>query len=54
MHGSKLNGISFWPSKQKPSRVVYSDASDVACGSFIPFESRVFRQNWSEAPQFHL
>ena len=28
---SKLNGIPLWPSKGKPSRIVYSDASDVAC-----------------------
>ena len=46
---SKLSGISFWPSKQKPPRTVYFDTSDIACGSFIPFESRVYRQNWSDA-----
>ena len=46
---SKLNGIPLWPSKQKPSRIVYSDASDLACGSFITIENKVFHQNWSDA-----
>lgn len=45
---SKLNGIPLWPSKQKPSRIVYSDASNVACGSFITIQNKVFQQNWSD------
>ena len=46
---SKLNGIPLWPSIQKPSTIVYSDASNVACGSFITIENKVFQQNWSDA-----
>ena len=46
---AKLNGISLWPLSQKPSRIVYSDASNVVCGSFITIENKMFQQNWSDA-----
>ena len=31
-----------------PTRIVYSDASSVGCGSVIAIEGKVFQQNWSE------
>ena len=45
----KCNGIPIWPVKAKPTRIVYSDASSVGCGSVIAVEGKVFQQNWSEA-----
>ena len=45
---SKLDGIPFWPSKHKPSRIVYSDASDLAFASFIPFENMAFRHGQTQ------
>ena len=42
-----LNGIPIWPVRHKPSKIVYSDASGSACGSFIEFEEKVFHQNGS-------
>ena len=32
-----------------PPKLVYSDTSDHACGSFIQNEGKVFHQNWSSA-----
>ena len=43
-----LNGIPIWPVRHKPSKIVYSDASGSACGSFIEFEEKMFHQNWSD------
>ena len=31
----------------QPAKLVYSDASDYACGSFIHSEGKIFQQNWS-------
>ncbi|XP_068680179.1 uncharacterized protein [Montipora foliosa] len=43
-----LNGIPIWLVRHKPSKIVYTDASGSACGSFIEFEGRMFHQNWSD------
>ena len=45
---SSLNGIPIWPVKQKPSKIVCSDASASAGASFIEFEGKIFHQNWSD------
>ena len=45
---ASLNGIPIWPIRHKPSKIVYSDASGSACGSFIEFEGKMFHQNWSD------
>lgn len=42
-----LNGRAAWPTESKPSKIVYSDASDYACNSFVENEGKVFQQNWS-------
>ena len=34
-----INGVPLWPIKGKPSRIVYSDASISACGSFITLDA---------------
>ena len=47
-----LNGIPIWPVRHKPSKTVYSDASDSACGSFIEFEGKMFHQNWSDLERY--
>lgn len=44
----KCNGIPIWPVEVRPTRIVYSDASSVGCGSVIAIEGKVFQQNWSE------
>ena len=31
----------------QPAKLVYSDGSDYACGSFIHSEGKIFQQNWS-------
>ena len=36
-----------WLSLCQPAKLVYSDASDYACGSFIHSEGKIFQQNWS-------
>jgi len=43
-----INGLPLWPIKRKPSKIVYSDASNSACGSYIQFEDKIFHQNWSD------
>ena len=43
-----INGVPLWPIKRKPSRIVYSDASISACGSFVTLDGTVFHQNWSD------
>lgn len=45
---ASLNGIPIWPERNKPSKIIYSDASASACGSFIEFEGKVVHQNWSD------
>ena len=45
---TSLIGISIWPDGNKSSKVVYSDPSASAWGSFIEFEGKVFHQNWSD------
>ena len=37
-----LNGIPICPVRHKPSKIVYSDATGSACGSFIEFEGKMF------------
>ena len=37
--------VPLWPIKCKPSRVVYSDTSISACGSFVTLDDKVFHQN---------
>ena len=37
-----INGVPLWPIKRKPSRIVYSDASISACGSFITLDGKMF------------
>ena len=32
----------------KPIKIVYSEASNSACGSFIQFEDKILHQNWSD------
>ena len=43
-----LNGCSPWRAISKPAKLVYSDASSQAYGSFIENERKVFHQNWSQ------
>ena len=43
-----LNGCSPWRAISKPTKLVYSDASSQACGSFIENKGNVFHQNWSQ------
>ena len=45
---ASLKGIPIWPERNKPSKIIYSDASASACSSFIEFEGKVFDQNWSD------
>ena len=42
-----LNGRPAWVTETKPTRIVYSVASDHACGSFVQSEGKLFQQNWS-------
>ena len=37
-----LNGRSVWRTESKPSKIVYSDASDYACSSFVENEGKIF------------
>ena len=36
-----INSVPLWPIKRKPSRIVYSDASISACGSFIALDGKI-------------
>ena len=42
-----LNGRSAWPTDSQPSKIVYSDASENSCSSFVEHEGKIFQQNWS-------
>ena len=42
-----LNCRCPWLPLCQPAKLVYSDASDYACGSFIHSEGKMFQQNWS-------
>ena len=42
-----LNCRCPWLPFCQPAKLVYSDASDYACGSFIHSEDKIFQQNWS-------
>jgi len=42
-----VNGRPAWDTEIKPTKIVYSDASDRACGSFVQSEGKLFQQNWS-------
>jgi len=44
----KCNGVPIWPLTGRPTRIVFSDASSVGCGSVIAVEGKVFQQNWSQ------
>lgn len=44
-----LKGTPIWPERNKPSMIIYSDASASAGSSFIiEFEGKFFHQNWSD------
>lgn len=43
-----INGVTLWPIKLKPSRIVYSHAPIIACCSFIILDGKLFHQNWSD------
>lgn len=34
--------------KTQPTKIIYSDASDSACGSYIQFVDEIFHKNWSD------
>ena len=42
-----LNCRCPWLRLCQPAKLVYSDASDYVCGSFIHSEGKIFQQNWS-------
>ena len=42
-----LKGRSAWPTDSKPSKIVYSDASEYACGSFVEHEGKTFQLHCS-------
>ena len=42
-----LNCRCPWLPLYQPAKLLYSDASDYACGSFIHSEGKLFQQNWS-------
>ena len=42
-----LNRRCPWLPLRQPAKLVYSDASDHACGSLIHSEGKIFQQNWS-------
>ena len=44
---NSLNYRCPWLPLCQPAKLVYSDASDYACGSFIHSEGKIFQQNWS-------
>ena len=41
-------GLPLWPIKRKPSKIVYSVASNSAYGSYIQFKDKIFHHNWSD------
>ena len=43
-----INGVTLWPIKLKPSRILYSHAPISACCSFIILDGKLFHQNWSD------
>ena len=50
--GENVDSLIFhcpWVPLQPPAKFVYSDASDLACSSFIDNEQKIFHQNWSPA-----
>ena len=51
LNARSLNGRPAWPAESKPSKIVYSDASNHACSSFVENEGKIFQQNWSPAEQ---
>ena len=42
-----LNCRCPWMPLCQPAKLVHSDASDYACGSFIHSRGKIFQQNWS-------
>ena len=40
--------MPLWSVKRKPTKIVYSDASNSACGGYVQFEDKIFRNNWSD------
>jgi len=47
LNARSLNGRAAWPTESNPSKIVYSDASDYACSSFVANEGKIFQQIWS-------
>lgn len=39
---------TFVACKRQPTKIIYSDASDSACGSYIQFVDKIFHKNWSD------
>ena len=39
---------TFVACKTQPTKFIYSDASDSACGSYIQFVDKIFNKNWSD------
>ena len=50
-HVSNLNSKQIWQDNEIPSKVVYSDASDCACGAILNIDEKVFHSNWTEEEQ---
>ena len=46
-----LNSKQIWQDNEIPSKVVYSDASDRACGAILNIDEKVFHSNWTEEEQ---
>lgn len=44
-----VNEVPAWTNEFKPTKLVYSDASDHACAAFVQKPNVVFHQNWSES-----
>ena len=43
-----IKGVPLLPVKRKPTKIVYTDASDSARGSNVQFEDKIVHQNWSD------
>ena len=44
-----INEAPAWKLEFKPTKSIYSDASDHACATFVRNQEVVFHQNWSES-----
>ena len=43
-----IKGVPLLPVKRKPTKIVYTDASDSTRGSNVQFEDKIVHQNWSD------